>query len=473
MNILLILNIILPILASIAAFFRSQAIAKYFTTIISLLLVINNFFLALNDGSELLKIAVILGYEVSLKADTISAIFSLIVAILYLANNFYSFYYLKIQENSILSHDLNFKIHFFFMPLAIMASFNIAYSSNLITLFIFYELLTLTTYPLVIQSFSAHACKAGRIYFATLFGTSSVFLIFALIFLDYYYGDSSFSLGGMFVSNNSNVRDFVILLVCFVFGFSKTAIFPFSHWLPSAMVAPVPVSSLLHAVAVVKSGIFALFKVFFYLFGLDYMRHMHNIFPWAMDSFTLLSCFTIIYAGIMACRQDSIKKMLAYSTISQLSYMLLTLSLLKYDMLLLWQILAHSIAKITLFFLAGAIYLQTHLIYIKDLKGLAKNSLPTVILFTLACASIIGLPFTTGSLILGELYHIIPHTDLGLVVILCLTISSLLSCYYYAKTIFYMLCPGNITTIDNANSLVMISAITLSALLAFYFYLIY
>ena len=291
--------------------------------------------------------------------------------------------------------------------------------------------------------------------------------------MDYKYGGSSFILGGTFTQNHE-IKDFLLLLICFVFGFSKTAIFPLHQWLPRAMVAPVPVSSLLHAVAVVKSGIFALMKVFIYLFGIDYLSYIHEISPWTIDWLTLLACFTILYAGIMACFQESLKKTLAYSTISQLSYMILALSFTSYISFnaAFLQMLSHSIAKITLFFSVGIIYTSLHKIEINEVKGIFRILPMPVLLFIAASLSIIGLPFSTGYLTINNLYSSIPCNGMiGSIAISSLLISSLLSCYYFARIIFQMLTPnvelGPLYYKPRSLSLITGFTFTLSALLAY------
>lgn len=380
---LLSLNLILPLIAALANFFRSKTIAESLITIISALLILNNILILFNNDNSTLILANFLGnYKLELSLEPFAIIFSLMVSTLYFMNNLYSFVYLDAQNSPEISKDLNPKLHFFFMPIAIMASLNIGYSSNLITLFVFYEILTLSTYPLVIQSFSEAAGKAGKFYLTTLFGSSSFFLLIALVFIDSRYGINSFKLGGALPKNIEH-KDVLLLLICFVFGFSKTAIFPFYKWLPKAMVAPIPVSALLHAVAVVKSGVFALIKVVIYFFSIEALSDININFPNVINWLTWLSCFTILFAGISACMQSNLKKILAYSTISQLSYMILSLSLVNYPSVIaaFLHMLSHSIAKITLFFSAGIIYLALHKVDIKDMRGVAKDMPIVVILF--------------------------------------------------------------------------------------------
>ncbi|MEK6734808.1 MAG: proton-conducting transporter membrane subunit [Pseudomonadota bacterium] len=439
-----------------------------------LLLVINNFLiLKFNTGISVVLANILDGYEIKLTVEPFAIIFALMVSILYSITNLYSFAYIKAQQRVSLDHDLNPRIHFFFMPLCILAALNLGYSANLLTMFIFYELITLSTYPLVIQSFTDHAKKSGKYYLWMLFGSSSFFLLVAIVYIDYKYGITNFKLGGIF-NSNIDIKEFIFLLICFVFGLSKTAIFPLYEWLPRAMVAPIPVSALLHAVAVVKSGIFALIKIFMYFFGIDYLRRIHEISPISIDWLSLLACFTIIFAGIRACLEDNIKKILAYSTIAQLSYMILVLSL-NYDssnaMLLM---LSHSIAKITLFFIAGIIFASLHIVNVSEMKGIIRILPAPVILFILASFSIIGLPISAGFITSSLLLNSIPHdTIIGSIAFSCIILSKLLACFYFFKIIFTMLEPNpEIIKLDyKPKHLTYISFATysLSALFSYYF----
>ena len=475
---LISLNFILPLIAAISSFIRNDLTKKIVINLAGLLLVINNIYIWRNysgESTSLVLLNILDGYQLAFTIEPLAIIFALMVSILYCATNLYSFCYLKAQEYSKSIKDLKANIHFLFMPVAIMASLAIGYSANLITLFIFYEVLTFSTYPLVIQSLSDRARRAGRLYITMLFCSSSVFLLFALVFLDKYYNGSSFVSGGIF-NNQTVIKDILILMICFVFGFSKTAIFPLYKWLPEAMVAPVPVSALLHAVAVVKSGIFALIKVFVYLFGIDYLAYVHQISPWTINWLSLLACFTIIFATIKACSQDGLKRILAYSTINQLSYIILVLSFVSQASVIaaILQMLAHSIAKITLFFSVGIIYVSLHSAKVSEMQGIFRKLPIPVILFILSALSILGLPFSIGYLTIGNLYKAIALNNLGIVAIACLFSSSILSCYYFTKTIFQMLQLPSEEPIHlyyrrySCLTLITTATLSLSLLLAFY-----
>lgn len=329
--------------------------------------------------------------------------------------------------------------------------------------FLFYELLTLATYPLVIQSFSEAAKKAGKLYLLTLLGTSSLFLMIALIYLDHNFASLEFREGG--ILGSATKKDIFILLICFVFGFSKTAIFPFYKWLPKAMVAPIPVSALLHAVAVVKSGIFALIKVFIFIFGYDLLLKIRNYEPILLNWLTILACFSILFAGFKACRQKSLKKILAYSTISQLSYMILALSFASKQVIegSFILLLAHSLAKITLFFLAGIIYVSTHKIYYKDMKAIFRKMPLVVTLFILASASIIGIPWTPGYIAFDKILGAIDCRNfIGSLAISTVIIGKLLVCFYLGRVCLIMIMKSESDIIVQKNTAKLINVTVLN-----------
>jgi multicomponent Na+:H+ antiporter subunit D len=304
-------------------------------------------------------------------------------------------------------------------------------------------------------------------------GSSSFFLIIALVYLDNNFATLDFRDGG--VLEAASKKDFIILLVCFVFGFSKTAIFPFYQWLPRAMVAPIPVSALLHAVAVVKSGVFSLIKVFVFLFGYPLLERIQVYSANYLNWLIILSCFTIIFAGVRACFQDSLKKILAYSTISQLSYMVLVLSFASKSATIaaFTALIAHAIVKITLFFIAGVIYISTHKVYLVDLKGIYRKFPVLCSIFTIAVASIIGLPGTIGYISNDKIFAAIKCDNLiGSIATSVLIISKLLACFYFAKIIFTMLKTQDEEIIihDEAKALKLITILSFCLLsMAFYF----
>lgn len=472
-SILLALNLIIPSFT----IFQTNRLLIIFLDLFLLCVNIGLFY----SGDGILVLTKFLNeYYIYLRPEKYAIIFAIMVASLNLATKLYSFAYIDIIKDSGLAMDINEKIHFKFTPIAIMSAINIAYSGNLITLFLFYELLTLATYPLVIQSFSDAAKKAGKLYLLTLLGSSSFFLMIALLYLNKNFASLEFREGG--ILGYATKKDILILLICFVFGFSKTAIFPFYKWLPRAMVAPIPVSALLHAVAVVKSGIFALIKVFMFIFGYDLLLKIRNYEPSLLRWLTMLSCFAIIFAGFKACKQESLKKILAYSTIAQLSYMILALSFankpaIEGSFLLL---LAHSLAKITLFFLAGIIYVSTHKIYYQDMKGIFRKMPLVGILFTLASASIIAVPFTPGYIAFDKVLLSMNYGDsIGYLSLITIVFGKLLSCFYLGRLCLTMIMPGDndgendIVIEKNTTKLTNITTVTFTILaIIFYYYIL-
>jgi multicomponent Na+:H+ antiporter subunit D len=269
----------------------------------------------------------------------------------------------------------------------------IAFAANMFTLFVFYELLTISTYPLVTHKGTPEARRGGRIYLGILFGTSIGFQLVAVIWTWTAAGTLDFTQGGILTEA---VDDWLVplLLALYAFGIGKAALMPFHFWLPSAMVAPTPVSAFLHAVAVVKAGVFSVLKVVIYIFGLDFLTTTGaNV--WLI----WVSAGTILIASLIAITKDNLKARLAYSTISQLSYVILgaaiatSLGVVGGAM----QIAMHAMGKITLFMCAGAIYVATHKTLISELDGLGRVMPFTFGAFLIGSLSIIGLPPTGGA----------------------------------------------------------------------------
>ena len=312
---------------------------------------------------------------------------SLVAGVLWLVTIFYAIGYMRSH------HEENQTRFYACFALAIGSVFGVAFASNLFTLFIFYEVLTLSTYPLVTHAGTAEAKKGGRTYLGILLGTSIAFFLFAILGTYFVAGTLEFTQGGVFPAGTS-VAVGGALLVLFVFGVGKAAIMPFHRWLPAAMVAPTPVSALLHAVAVVKAGVFTLLKVGTFIFGLDFL----NTLP-TTDALLYLAGASVIIASLIAMRQDNLKKRLAYSTVSQLSYITAGM-LLATDAGITggaMHIAMHAFGKITLFFCAGAILVTLHKTDVSQLRGIGWQMPVTMAAFLIGTLSIIGLPPTGGS----------------------------------------------------------------------------
>ena len=251
------------------------------------------------------------------------------------------------------------------------------------------------TYPLVTHHGTDAARRGGRVYLALLMGTSIVFLLPALVFIWHLTGTTDFSAGGILAGKLGHAGLAALLALC-MFGIGKAALMPFHRWLPAAMVAPTPVSALLHAVAVVKAGVFSVVKVIVYIFGVDNLAQAG--LGGAADWLVVVAGFTIVAASVVALRADNLKRRLAYSTISQLSYVVMAAALLAPLSLIgaVLHIAAHAVGKITLFFAAGAIYTAAHKTEVSQLDGIGRRMPWTMGAFAISALSMIGLPPTVG-----------------------------------------------------------------------------
>jgi multicomponent Na+:H+ antiporter subunit D len=265
-------------------------------------------------------------------------------------------------------------------------------SGNLLTLFVFYEVLTLSTYPLVTHKGTEDAMKAGRVYLGILLTTSIAFLLVAIIWTYTVAGTLDFVPGGILEGRIGGTAA-GLLLMLYIFGIGKAAIMPVHRWLPAAMVAPTPVSALLHAVAVVKAGVFTVIKVVLYTFGTGFLGTIPS------ERFLLyLAGFTVVAASVVALRQTEFKRLLAYSTISQLSYIVMAALALTplSEVGAIVHIASHAFGKITLFFTAGAIYVASKKTSITQFRGIGKRMPITMTAYTIGALSMIGVPPTAG-----------------------------------------------------------------------------
>ena len=359
------------------------------------------------------------GLALSFEIEPLGMLFSLVASYLWLVTTIYSIGYMR-------GHNERKQTRFYAcFAIAISSVMGISYADNLFTLFIFYEVLTLSTYPLVTHSGTRNAMQGGRTYLTVLLTTSILFLLFAIIGTWMVAGTLEFTKGGVFDSATPKTIT-ASLLVLFVFGIGKAAIMPFHRWLPAAMVAPTPVSALLHAVAVVKAGVFTVMKVAVYTFGLDLLQELPTT-----GVMLYLSGATVLLASIVAMRQDNLKARLAYSTVSQLGYITMG-ALLATDAGVIggtMHIAMHAFGKITLFFCAGAIMVASHKTEISQMRGLGRQMPVTMVAFFIGSLSIIGLPPTGGTW--GKWFLMIGAFDAGQWIIMAvLMLSSLLNIVY-------------------------------------------
>lgn len=283
------------------------------------------------------------------------------------------------------------------MSASIGCALGMAFSANLLTTFLFYELMTLCTYPLVAHAGDEESRRSGRLYLFTLLGASLALLLPAMLVIWHLTGTLDYAPGGILSSQVKSPWLGILLLVA-VYGVAKSALMPMHRWLPAAMVAPVPVSALLHAVAVVKAGVFLLAKLLVYVFGTATLAAYAFDHPLGYGWLPVMAGITVVLAGLIALRQDKLKLRLAYSTIAQLAYITLALSTLKGWAVIgaVYHIAAHAAAKISLFFAAGNIATMHGKTNVSELDGIGRAMPWTMGAFTLASLSIIGLPPTAG-----------------------------------------------------------------------------
>ncbi len=326
---------------------------------------------------------IIPGLPLQFRVDAFGVFFALVASLLWIATSLYSVGYMReLREHS--------QTRFFaFFAVALSATLGVAFAGNLLTLYLFYELLSLSTYPLVTHHQDEKALLGGRTYLVYLLGSSIAFALPAML---YTYvksgGNLEFAAGG-FLAGQVTGFEATVLLLLFVFGFSKCGLMPLHSWLPNAMVAPTPVSALLHAVAVVKVGVFCVVRVFTGVFGFDLLGRITG-----SDIILGLAAFTVITSSLIALSQDNLKRRLAFSTIGQLSYVILGVSLLT-PLGLTGSVLhigMHAVGKITLFFCAGAILVATGKNNVSDMRGIGWQMPVTFTAFLLGAFSIIGLP---------------------------------------------------------------------------------
>jgi len=353
------------------------ALITGFLTVLTALFLVN--------GVEGMSLDLWTGLELRWSIDDLGRGFAFLVLPLWFLATVYARGYMEGRESR------NFS---FFYLLTLGPVLGLALAGNLLTYYLFYELLTLTTYPLIIQPGTEEARRAGKTYLLFSFAGAGLVLV-GLLILYGLTGSSAFSVGGYI--DSYFLADYPFwgraLLFLLTGGFAvKAALIPLHFWLPGAMVAPTPVSALLHAVAVVKAGIFGLLRVFLSIFEFDALEAI------GMGGLQFWAAATIILGSMIALQQDTLKKRLAFSTIGQLSYIFLGILFLNYAGLQagLFHFLAHALLKITLFFCAGIITRETGCKRVSQLDGIGVRLPRTMIAFALASLGLVGLPFTLG-----------------------------------------------------------------------------
>ena len=423
----LVSMLVIPILASsshkpnVREAWTFAAGAVKFFLVVSMLPVVLNGQTVIFDMFEIAP-----GASIAFRVDGLGMLFALVASFLWMITTMYSIGYMR-------GLDEHGQTRFYaFFALAVSATIGVAFSANLLTLYLFYEILSLATYPLVTHHQDRESKISGRRYLIFILGTSIGLVLPAMLYCYSVTGTLAFTTGGIFETGQLSKPAAVVLLLMFLFGFAKAGIMPVHSWLPAAMVAPTPVSALLHAVAVVKVGVFSIVRVITCTFGVDLLSSME-----LGTMVAALASVTIVVASCIALSQDELKRRLAFSTISQLSYIVLGVALLTPKGLLggIIHIVMHAFGKITLFFCAGAIMVATGKKYISQMEGLGKKMPLTFAAFFVGSLGVIGLPPSGGFyskwyLILGTL------ESSQIIFMVVLLLSSFLNAFYFMPIVF-------------------------------------
>jgi len=379
------------------------------------------------DG-KILKYTIIAltpGVSLQFRVDQFGMFFGVLASALWILTSVYSIGYVRgLNEHAQTRYFFNFAI-------CLSATMGIAFAGNLLTLFIFYEILTVATYPLVAHKETEEAIIGGRKYLVYTL-TAGIVILFATIFIYSLTGSLDFKAGGFLLGKGSSAT-LTFLFVILILGFGvKAALMPMHEWLPTAMVAPTPVSALLHAVAVVKAGVFGCLRVILYVFG---PVLLHELDLWLILAY--FAAFTVIVSGLYALAQDNLKRRLAFSTINNLAIIVMGAALLSPNSITggIFHIGSHGFMKITLFFVAGAIYVKTHKENISELDGLGRQMPLTFGAFAIAAMGVAGTPPVCG--FISKWYLAIGALEAKQVVFLfVLLISALLDIAYFFPIIF-------------------------------------
>lgn len=368
---------------------------------------------------------VIPGMPLAFRVDAFGMLFALVSSSLWIITSAYSIGYMRGL------HEHSQTRYFSFFAVSLCATVGVAFSANLLTLYMFYEMLSFATFPLVTHHQDKEARTSGRKYVSYLLGASVCLALPAMLYVYTKTGNLDFAAGGV-LQGKVGHTEFMILTLMLVFGFAKAGIMPLHSWLPAAMVAPTPVSALLHAVAVVKVGVFCVVRVMTGTLGTGMLSSsgMGTVVAF-------IASFTILTSSLIALSQDGLKRRLAFSTIGQLSYIILGAALLSPAGITgsLMHIAMHAFGKITLFFCAGAIFVATGLKNISDMVGIGRKMPFTMGAFLIGSLSVIGLPPAGGFLSKWNL--VIGTLESGQAIFLVvLLISSILNAAYFLPVVY-------------------------------------
>jgi multicomponent Na+:H+ antiporter subunit D len=430
----LLLAVIIPLFGSLVVMtMKNNPNLREFISFCSSILLLGivlSFIPAIQAGKTLVYpiFQLLPGLSITLRADGFSMLFAIVASSLWTIAVFYSLGYMRsLKEHA----QTRFNACF---ALAIFGALGVALSDNLFTMYLFYEIVSICTYPLVAHHQDKEGYEGGKKYVLYLTTTAKLFLLPAMILIYVLAGTLDFPhdiFSGMIPTDTKSWVVIMLYVFC-IFGFAKNGIMPFHHWLPGAMVAPTPVSALLHAVAVVKVGVFCTTRTMLYVFGVDTMSMLNLGIPTAY-----FVGFTIITASVIAMTKDNLKARLAYSTVSQLSYIILGVALLTPHAIDggLIHLVNHAFAKITLFFCAGAIYVAAHKKNISEMSGLGRTMPFTFGAFAVASLSMIGVPPVAG--FVSKWYLLVGSMEAHQVgILLILIASTVLNVAYFAPVTF-------------------------------------
>jgi len=365
------------------------------------------------------------GVSFQLRVDQFGLFFGVLASALWIATSVYSIGYVRgLHEHAQTRYFFNFAV-------CLSATMGIAFAGNLLTLFMFYEVLTVATYPLVAHKETEDAIMGGRKYLAYTL-TAGVVILFAIIFTYTLTGTLDFKPGGFLLGHGSSAT-LILLFALLILGFGvKAALMPMHEWLPTAMIAPTPVSALLHAVAVVKAGVFGCLRIILYVFGPELL---HGLDLWLIVAY--FASFTVLVSGMYALAQDNLKRRLAFSTINNLAIIVMGASLLTPSAITgsIFHMGSHGFMKITLFFVAGAIYVKTHKENISELDGIGRQMPLTMGAFAIGAMGIAGTPPICG--FISKWYLAMGSLEAKQVFfLLVLLISALMDVAYFFPIIF-------------------------------------
>lgn len=373
--------------------------------------------------------------DIGFRIDGLASVFAALVSFLWPLATLYAFEYMKELSNR--------QIFFMFYVMTFGVTLGIAFSGNILTMYCFYEMLTIVTLPLIMHTLTREAIAACRTYLLYSLG-GAAFAFIGMVFILYYGATGDFTPGGVFLAPGIASKQEMLLIVYVLtfFGFSvKAAMWPFGGWLPKAGVAPTPVTALLHAVAVVKAGAFALMRVTYYSFGAEFLRG-----TWAQTTVLVFVLITIVYGCSRALKETHLKRRLAYSTMSNLSYILFGVVLMSPLGLIgaLCHMIFHAFMKICSFFCVGAVMHQTHKNYVHEINGFGRKMPVVFTIFTISGLALMGVPGLPGFISKWNLAKAaVANTHpLALVGVFALLVSALLTALYMMSISFRAFLPG-------------------------------